>query len=111
MTPFQQIIANVMGVQVAPEVAIKVAKEIKNFHAARPAFLPHPLLDRLIEDLKLKNDRALSKWLGVDPPIVSKIRNGGRPVSAALMIRIFEGAGISFPEIRKLCGIREGEIK
>lgn len=45
-------------------------------------------LDSLIENYRLKNDAALCRFLGIKPPVVSKIRHGVFGVSAHLAIII-----------------------
>lgn len=64
-------------------------------------------LDELIEALNLKNDAALSRALGVAPPVISKIRNNRLPVGAALLIKIHEATGWSFAEMREMLGEQE----
>jgi hypothetical protein len=51
---------------------------------------PNRLLDTLIENLRLKNDAALSRALEVAPPVISKIRHHRLPVGASLLIRMHE---------------------
>ncbi len=48
------------------------------------------LLDLLIEVLDLKNDAALSRALGVLPPVVSKWRHGCIPFGATHILRAHE---------------------
>lgn len=62
------------------------------------------LLDVLIDFLGLKNDAALGRELQVSPPILSKIRHGGLPVSAAILIRMHEVSGLSIFELRACMG-------
>ena len=49
---------------------------------------PNRLLDTLIENLRLKNDAALSRALEVAPPVISTIRHHRLPVGASLLIRM-----------------------
>lgn len=58
------------------------------------------LLDTVMDKKDLKNDAALSRFLAVAPPVISKIRNGKLPVGSTLMIRIHEFADMAFSEIR-----------
>lgn len=52
------------------------------------AFNPNHLLDTIVERMMLKNDPALSRFLQVTPPVVSKIRRARTPVGASLLLRI-----------------------
>lgn len=52
--------------------------------------IPHPLLDCLIEKYNLKNDAALARMLELAPPDISRIRNGHRPVSSAMILQIHD---------------------
>jgi hypothetical protein len=67
---------------------------------------PNKFLDRLLENLRLKNDAALSRTLEVGPPVISKIRHGRLPVGGALLIRIHEVSGIDITDLRFLLGDR-----
>lgn len=58
------------------------------------------LLDVVKELLRLKNDAALSRALGVMPAVISKIRHGHLPVGPYLLIRIHELTGMLFKDIR-----------
>ncbi|WP_329957994.1 hypothetical protein [Janthinobacterium sp. EB271-G4-7A] len=62
------------------------------------------LLDVLIDFLGLKNDAALGRELHVSAPILSKIRHGSLPVSAAILIRMHEVSGLSIHELRACMG-------
>lgn len=62
------------------------------------------LLDTLIDFLGLKNYAALARELQVSPPIISKIKNGTLPVSAAILIRMHEVSGLSILELRACMG-------
>lgn len=59
-------------------------------------------LDALINQLSLKNDAALSRALGVQPPVISKIRNGKLPVGDSLILRIHRLHGMPVAEIDQL---------
>ncbi len=62
---------------------------------------PNRLLDTLIENLRLKNDAALSRALEVAPPVISKIRHGRKP-SDSFILRVHEKTLMTIPEIRAL---------
>lgn len=65
---------------------------------------PNQLFDTLKKQLNLRNDAALSRILGVAPPVVSKIRSHRLPVGPSMLINIHEVSGISIKEIRALMG-------
>lgn len=67
-------------------------------------FCSADLLDVLIEFLGLKNDAALGRELQVSAPILSKIRHGSLPVSAAILIRMHEVSRLSIHELRACMG-------
>src|SRR5690349_5347991 len=70
---------------------------------------PNRLLDTLIENLRLKNDAALSRALEVAPPVISKIRHHRLPVGASLLIRMHEVSDLSIRDLRYLMGDRMGD--
>jgi hypothetical protein len=65
---------------------------------------PNHLLDSLIERLQLRNDAALSRLLGVESPVISKIRHMKVPVGASLLIRMHEATDIGIQDLRALMG-------
>jgi plasmid maintenance system antidote protein VapI len=66
------------------------------------SFVPNPLLDTLIEKLKLKNDAELCRVLEVQPPIISKIRHGKLAVGATILLRMHEKSDLSIRELKDL---------
>lgn len=63
------------------------------------------LLNELIRMKGLKNDAALCRFLEVQPPIISKMRNGMLPFGASMIIRIHDAFGMPIREIKALlCG-------
>lgn len=60
------------------------------------------LLDTLIRELGLKNDAALGRLIGVTPPHISKLRHGSLPVSAEVLIRIYDSTHYSIDQLRAL---------
>lgn len=64
------------------------------------------LFDNAIAALGLKNDTALSRCLGIDPPAISKMRHEKIGVSAAAMVRLSEATGWPTKEIKAV--IAEG---
>lgn len=72
---------------------------------------PNRLLDTLIENLRLKNDAALSRALEVAPPVISKIRHHRLPVGASLLIRMHEVSDLSIRDLRYLMGDRRAKFR
>jgi hypothetical protein len=72
---------------------------------------PDRLLDVLRENLRLKNDAALSRMLEVAPPIISKIRHRRLPVGASLLIRMHEVSGLNITDLRYLMGDRRNKYR
>ena len=69
------------------------------------------MLDTLIENLRLKNDAALSRALEVAPPVISKIRHHRLPVGASLLIRMHEVSDLSIRDLRYLMGDRRAKFR
>ena len=61
------------------------------------------LLESIRDEAKLQNDGQLAEFLGVSPPVISRIRTGKCRVSADIMIRIHEKFGWPISEIKALC--------
>ena len=72
---------------------------------------PDRLLDTLLQDLRLKNDAALSRMLEVAPPVISKIRHRRLPVGGALLIRMHEVSGLNIADLRSLMGDRRQKFR
>ena len=72
---------------------------------------PANLLASVIGKLHLKNDAALSRALGVAPPVISKIRHRRTPVSALLLIRMGEATNLSIADLRLLMGDRRDQFR
>lgn len=65
---------------------------------------PSRLLDALIEMFDLKNDAALSRFLVVAPPIISKIRHRKLSIGASFLVRIHDVTNLSINDVRGLMG-------
>lgn len=63
--------------------------------AAASAFL-----DRLIAENHLKTDAALSRFLDIAPPLISRIRSGRISFSSANIIAVHEKTGVSVADIK-----------
>lgn len=70
-----------------------------------PNYDPNRLLNEVLLTLRLKNDAALSRLLGIAPPVLSKVRHRRLPVAADLILRIHEATMLSIDEIRGLMGV------
>lgn len=62
------------------------------------------LLDRAIQGRMLKNDAALSRLLGVAPPVISKMRSGKLKIGATMLINLHEKTGMGIKEMKAICG-------
>jgi len=65
---------------------------------------PNHLFDALLKKLHLKSDRALSRALGVAPPVISKMRHHRLPIGASLLIRMHEISDLTIAELRAMMG-------
>lgn len=72
---------------------------------SNPNYNPNRLLDEVRSNLRLKNGAALSRVLGVSPPMLSKVRHRRLPVAASLIIQIHDATTLSIDEIRRLMGV------
>tara|TARA_R110000822_G_scaffold301108_1_gene424805 strand:+ start:20513 stop:20743 length:231 start_codon:yes stop_codon:yes gene_type:complete len=63
---------------------------------------PNKFIDYLIEAMCLKNDAALSRELGVMPPVISKIRNGKLTIGASILIKAHEKLNVPTLKLRKM---------
>lgn len=62
----------------------------------------HALLDQLMDEFNLKNDAALARFLGLQPPVISKLRNGFQPITAERILQIYDKTGWPIEKIRGL---------
>lgn len=58
------------------------------------------LLNLLKADADLKNDAALSRALGVAPPVISKLRSGRLSLGASMLLQMHEVFELSIAEIK-----------
>jgi transcriptional regulator with XRE-family HTH domain len=72
---------------------------------------PNHFVDQLSARLKVKNDAALCRQLGVSPPLISKIRHQRLPIGASLLIRVHEVTGLAIGELRTLMGDRRSKYR
>jgi plasmid maintenance system antidote protein VapI len=62
----------------------------------------HPVLDYLKEKKLVKNDRDLARVLDVNPPHLSKIRNGHMKFGAWMILAVHEEFDIPIKEIKAM---------
>ncbi len=72
---------------------------------------PNHFIDQLAVRLRAKNDAALCRMLGVEPPLVSKIRHKRLPIGAPLLIRVHEVTGLGIGDLRQLMGDRRRKYR
>jgi hypothetical protein len=60
------------------------------------------LFARIMRDNQLKNDAALARFLELQPPVISKIRNSKLSVSAETILRVHDKTSYSIDKIRVL---------
>lgn len=72
---------------------------------------PNHFIDQVAMRLRAKNDAALCRMLGVEPPLVSKIRHKRLPIGAPLLIRVHEVTGLAIGELRQLMGDRRRKYR
>lgn len=65
---------------------------------------PATLIDVLIAHLGLHSQRQLATRLGVQPEVISKIRNNRLPLRASVLLRMHEVSDISIAQLRLLAG-------
>jgi plasmid maintenance system antidote protein VapI len=62
----------------------------------------HTLLDTMRQLLNLPTDAALARKIGVNPPVISKIRGRTLPVGATMLIKLHEATDMSIRELKSL---------
>lgn len=63
---------------------------------------PHVLLDALMLIYGVQTDNALANKLAISTGSVSRIRKGTQTISAALILTIYERAGVSIDNIKDM---------
>lgn len=58
----------------------------------------------------LKNDAALARALDVNPPTISKLRNGVLPLSPFIMLRLHERLNMDIHEMREMIHAEEFSV-
>ena len=64
------------------------------------------LLDWIIASQHLKNDAALSRALGLTPPVICKLRSGRLPLGATHLIRMHEVFDLPIRRMKGMVGLR-----
>lgn len=62
------------------------------------------LLDQFIERNQLKNDAAMCRMLGVEPPMISKLRHGHTAFGPHLAILLLVRGDMSLDDLRQALG-------
>ncbi len=57
-------------------------------------------VNRLLKELNVKNDAALSRALEVAPPVISKLRHGKLNIGDSMLVRVHELTELPIREIR-----------
>lgn len=78
---------------------------------AHTGYTPGRLIDTIKARLQLRNDAALSRYLEVGAPLISKMRSRRCGLSAGFLIRAHEACGLEIVEMRHLCGDRRKGIR
>ena len=60
------------------------------------------LFQYLMRTNKFEQDAQLARWLFTSTSVISQVRNGKIPLSARLILRIYDKTGLSIEEIRKM---------
>ena len=63
---------------------------------------PHPFLDKMMEIHKVDNDRDLAHHMEISIGSVSRIRGGTQPVSAQLILKVYDQTSLSIEDLRNL---------
>jgi hypothetical protein len=69
-----------------------------------PTYDPDRLLDELKDRLQVTTDAQLALALGMQAPVISKLRHRVAPVSAFILIQMHEATQLSIKELRYLMG-------
>jgi hypothetical protein len=67
--------------------------------------VPNALCDHLLKKLNLRHDQELANYFDVHPPMISKVRNLTKEVSANFILLIHEKTGIPIAEIKDLINL------
>ena len=60
------------------------------------------LFQFLMRTNKFEQDAQLARWLFTSTSVISQVRNGKIPLSARLVLRIYDKTKLSIEEIRKM---------
>lgn len=75
------------------------------------AYDPGRLVAFLVENMQLRNDRALAKLIDISPARLSKIRNRKLPVGESFLLRSHEATDIPVTALRVLMGDRRKQLR
>lgn len=74
-------------------------------------YTPERLLDTLIDTLRLKNDAALARELGVTPAVISRIRHKKMAIGATILLTMHEVSFLGIRDLRSLMGDRRRHFR
>ncbi len=77
---------------------------------ASSEYTPNRILDALLDHWQLRNDAALSRRLGVAPPVISKFRHKRLPIGAAHLLHIMDATDWSLEQVRELAGMKKVRV-
>ena len=86
-------------------ICLQSKKHMQNIHFSnieQNKFNNNVLFKKIIEQLNLRSNSALSKVLMLDRQTASGIRLGKKNIGATLLIRIHETTGMSITEIKEI---------
>ena len=65
-------------------------------------YQPGKLLDTIMAKMSLRTDSALARVLGVEPCVISKVRNDRMPIGASLLITMHDVTGMTTGDMREM---------
>lgn len=71
---------------------------------------PRPALDAVIQDLGLKSDSGLARYLGVGAPLICRVRQKRAILNTNLLVRMHDATGRSLDELRALAHIPKTKL-
>ena len=63
---------------------------------------PGNVVPTLVKILGLKNAAELARRMGIEQPVLSKIRSGKLPVNATFILNVHEVFGLAVSDIRRI---------
>lgn len=63
---------------------------------------PHPVFDIIRTEWKMRSDKELSEFLGIEQSVISRIRSGRLQMSANVILAVNERAGLEIKTVKAL---------